>query len=227
MSRKVLIIDDEADIRKLVSAYLEKEGYQVYQTGDGTSAIQSARSFKPDLILLDIMLPGQSGLEILSSLRRESDIYIIMMTAKSEEVDKIVGLNMGADDYITKPFSPRELVARVNAALRRFSITEKNTNHQVLQFQHVRLDSGSRQVWVDEELLDLTASEFEILYHLMARSGQVLSREQILAQVWDEDYYGDTRVVDVHIGHIRKKLGGQFITTVWGVGYRFNDEPLI
>lgn len=226
MAKRILIVDDEEDIRKLVSAYLEKEGYEVFQSGDGSTVLKSVRSIKPDLILLDIMLPVTNGLEVLSTLRRESDVYIIMMTAKTEEVDKIIGLNMGADDYVSKPFSPRELVARVNAAIRRLGVPEKNNPYQVFQFNHIRLDIGSRQVWFDDEQLDLTTMEFEILKRLMSSAGQVLSREQLLEKVWDKDYIGDTRVIDVHVGHIRKKLGGQFITTIWGVGYRFDDEPI-
>ncbi len=227
MGKRILIVDDEEDIRNLVSAYLEREGYKVFQSGDGTAAIKSARAFKPDLILLDIMLPTLSGLEVLSALRRESDVYIIMMTAKTEEVDKIVGLNMGADDYVTKPFSPREMVARVNAAVRRLSSSEKVNPNQIMQFKHIRLDAGSRQVWLHDELLDLTTMEFELLRRLMNSAGQVLSRDQLLAEVWNENYFGDTRVVDVHISHIRKKIGERYITTIWGVGYRFDDERLI
>ena len=220
----ILIVEDEEDIRELVRAYLEKEGYQVFGAGDGKDAVSTARSIDPEIIILDIMLPGMNGLEVLSTLRRESDVYVIMLTAKTDEVDKLVGLNMGADDYLTKPFSPRELVARVNAAMRRLSKSPKEEGNRVLRFAHVRLDEGAHQVWVEDELLELTGIEFDLLATLMSHPGQVLTREQLLQHVWGTDYYGETRVIDVHVGHIRKKLGDRFITTVWGVGYRFEDE---
>jgi two-component system alkaline phosphatase synthesis response regulator PhoP len=170
------------------------------------------------------MLPQLSGLEVLSTLRRESELYVIMLTAKAEEVDKLVGLNMGADDYLTKPFSPKELVARVNAAMRRLLMSVDSGQHQSINFAHVRLDPASRRVWLEDQPLELTAIEFDLLWTLMAQAGQALGREQLLEKVWGNTYYGDTRTVDVHIGHIRKKLGNRFITTVWGVGYRFEDE---
>ena len=224
MPGKILIVDDEDDIRQLLVAYLEKEGYQVAEAADGDFAVQAAREFKPDVIILDIMLPKISGLEVLSTLRRTSDVYVIMLTAKTEELDKLVGLNMGADDYLTKPFSPRELVARVNAAMRRITHSASDGEKQVFRSAHVRLDEGAHKAWVDDDLLSLTAIEFELLLTLMMHHGQVLSREQLLEHVWGTNYYGETRVVDVHIGHVRKKLGDRFIETVWGVGYRFEDE---
>jgi len=221
---KILIVDDEKDIRDLTKAYLEKEGYQVFEAGDGKEAIEHARLVLPDLAILDIMLPNLNGLDALSTLRRESDIYVIMLTARTEEVDKLVGLNMGADDYLTKPFSPKELVARVNAAMRRLALTGANADKPTFSFAHVRLDSASRMAWLDDQPLDLTAIEFDLLMTLMAHSGQALSRDQLLEKVWGRNYFGDTRVVDVHIGHVRKKLKGRHIATVWGVGYRFEDE---
>ncbi len=223
---KILIVEDEKDIRDLVKAYLEKEGYQVFEAGEGKEAVKVARLTNPDLAILDIMLPGMSGLDVLSTLRRESDLYVIMLTAKAEEIDKLVGLNMGADDYLTKPFSPRELVARVNAAMRRLAMAGQDDNLHVYQFAHIRLDEGSRKIWVEDEELDLTAIEFDLLRALIAHAGQVLSREQLLEQVWGTNYYGESRVIDVHIGHIRKKLGDRFVTTVWSVGYRFEDERI-
>lgn len=221
---KILIVDDEKDIRDLIKAYIEKEGYQTFEAEDGREAIEIARLLQPDLVILDIMLPNLSGLDVLSTLRRESDLYILMLTARAEEVDKLVGLNMGADDYLTKPFSPKELIARVNAAMRRLSMAGINTRQQVFNFAHVRLDSASRQAWLDDQVLELTAIEFDLLKTLIAHAGQALSRDQLLEEVWGRDYFGDTRVVDVHIGHVRKKLGGRYIATVWGVGYRFEDE---
>lgn len=225
-SGKVLIVEDEQDIRDLVKAYLEKEGYQVFEAGDGKEAIKIARLTNPDLVVLDIMLPGLNGLDVLSTLRRESALYVIMLTAKAEEMDKLVGLNMGADDYLTKPFSPRELVARVNAAVRRMAMVGQEDNQNIYRFAHIRLDEGSRRVWVEDEALDLTAIEFDILRTLIAHAGQALTRDQLLEQVWGSNYYGESRVIDVHIGHIRRKLDERFITTVWGVGYRFEDERI-
>jgi two-component system alkaline phosphatase synthesis response regulator PhoP len=192
---------------------------------DGPGGFKAARAFKPDLIILDIMLPGMDGLEVLAHLRRESDVYVIMLTARSEETDKIVGLSVGADDYLTKPFSPRELVARVKAALRRLRDGVGPAEGTTLAFRHVRIDTGSRQVWVDDELVELTPTEFDLLRILAEHRGLVLSREQLLQQVWGHDFYGEERVVDVHIGHIRQKLGdSRFIATVRGVGYRFEDK---
>jgi two-component system alkaline phosphatase synthesis response regulator PhoP len=224
---KILAIDDEQSIIDLVAAYLNQEGYQVHTAMDGPSGLKAARTFKPDLIILDIMLPGMDGLELLTQLRRESDVYVIMLTAKSEETDKIVGLSVGADDYLTKPFSPRELVARVKAALRRLRAGGGAVEAPTLAFRHIRIDTGRRQVWVDEEPVELTAIEFDLLKTLAEHRGLVLSREQLLGKVWGYDFYGEERVVDVHIGHIRQKLGDElYIVTVRGVGYRFSDEAV-
>jgi two-component system alkaline phosphatase synthesis response regulator PhoP len=173
------------------------------------------------------MLPGMDGIELLTRLRRESDVYVIMLTAKSEEADKVIGLSVGADDYLTKPFSPRELVARVKAALRRLHLGASAAETTMLAFRHIRIDTGSRQVWVKDEPVELTAIEFDLLKTLAEHQGLVLSREQLLEQVWGYDFYGEERVVDVHIGHIRQKLGDErFIATVRGVGYRFEDEAV-
>ncbi len=224
---KILVVDDEQNILDLVTAYLRRENYQVYTAMDGPSGLRAARAFKPDLVVLDVMLPGMDGLELLTHLRRESDVYVIMLTARSEETDKIVGLSLGADDYLTKPFSPRELVARVKAALRRLrggvGVAADTT---VLTSRRLRLDVGRRRVWVDGKPVELTGTEFDLLKTLVEHRGLVLSREQLLQQVWGYDFYGEERVVDVHIGHIRRKLGdGSLIATVRGVGYRFDDEP--
>ena len=223
---KILIADDEPGILKLVTAYLREEGWEVIEARDGPSALKAARAFKPDLVILDIMLPGMDGLEVLTNLRRTSDVYVILLTARAEEADKVVGLSVGADDYVTKPFSPRELVARVRAALRRLRAGSQSPGAEVLVFQHVRIDPGSRQSWADDQLLDLTAIEFDLLKTLAEHRHKVLSREQLLEKVWGYDYYGETRVVDVHIGHVRQKLGDRFITTVRSVGYRFDDQEL-
>jgi len=221
---KILLVDDERSILDLVTAYLKPEGYQVFTAVDGPSALKAARAFKPDLIVLDVMLPGMDGVEVLSQLRRESAVYVILLTAKAEETDKIVGLSVGADDYLTKPFSPRELVARIKAALRRLRSGQALPDQAVLAFPHVRIDTGSRKVSVDDRQVELTSIEFELLRALAEHAGRVLSREQLLEKVWGYDYYGEVRVVDVHVGHIRRKLGDdRFIATVRGAGYRFED----
>ncbi|MCD6291536.1 MAG: response regulator transcription factor [Anaerolineae bacterium] len=222
---KILIVDDEQNILDLVSAYLRREGYEVHTATDGVSGLKAVRAFRPDVVVLDIMLPGLDGLEMLSRMRQESDAYVIMLTAKTEEVDKIVGLSMGADDYVTKPFSPHELVARVKAALRRMRGLSAKQSPEILSFRHLRIDVGGRQVWVDGNPIELTTTEFGLLLALAEHRGMVMSREQLLEHVWGHDYYGETRVVDVHIGHIRQKLGvPELIQTVRGVGYRFVDE---
>jgi two-component system alkaline phosphatase synthesis response regulator PhoP len=225
---KILVIDDEPSIVNLVTAYLKPEGYEIYTAADGNAGLKAARAYKPDLIVLDLMLPGKDGFEVLSQLRRESNVYVILLTAKTEETDKIVGLSVGADDYVTKPFSPRELVARIKAALRRLQPGPgTGSENMILAFRHIRIDSGARLVTVDKHLVELTAVEFELLKALAENRGRVLTREQLLENVWGGAYYGEMRVVDVHLGHIRQKLGSdKFIATVRGVGYRFEDESL-
>jgi two-component system alkaline phosphatase synthesis response regulator PhoP len=221
---KILVIDDEPSILNVVTAYLRAEGYEYNTAEDGPSGLKAFRAFKPDLVVLDIMLPGMDGIEVLSQIRRESDVYVIMLTAKSEEVDKVVGLSIGADDYLTKPFSPRELMARIKAALRRLQKTPVESERKVLTSAHVRIDSGSRRVWIDDSEIELTSLEFDLLSILAEHHGMVLSREQLLEKVWGYDYFGDLRVVDVHIGHLRQKVGSDYIETVRGAGYRFEDR---
>ncbi|MCA9869212.1 MAG: response regulator transcription factor [Caldilineae bacterium] len=220
---KILIVDDEPNIVQTVRAYLERESYAVQSASDGLSALKVAYTFQPDLIVLDIMLPGIDGLEMLRQLRQTSDVYVLLLTAKADETDKIVGLTVGADDYLTKPFSPRELVARIKAILRRGR--DNDTGERTLIVGSLRIDPETRQVWNDSRLIDLTTIEFDILHALARHPGRVLSREQIIEQVWGYDYYGDERVVDVHIGRLRKKLNDEagdpeMIGTVRGVGYR-------
>jgi two-component system alkaline phosphatase synthesis response regulator PhoP len=225
-SARILIVDDEQSILDLVTAYLDKDGFDYRTAKDGAAGLKAVRSYKPDIVVLDIMLPGKDGLEILAELRRESDAYVIMLTAKSEETDKIIGLSVGADDYITKPFSPRELIARIKAAWRRMREGSMRSELSSLAFRHLRMDRGARQVWIDDEEVELTAIEFDVLSVLAENPGIVLSREKILEKVWGYDYYGELRVVDVHVGHIRQKLGDEnIIATVRGVGYRFEDNP--
>lgn len=228
---KILVVDDEPSISNLVVSYLRKEGYEVFTASDGIAGLKAARVYQPDLIVLDIMLPGMDGLEVLTHLRRESNVYVILLTAKTEELDRVLGLSVGADDYVTKPFSPRELTARVKAALRRLQsmpVQPDSTKkeHVILAFQRIRMDMDARRAWVDEKLLDLTATEFDMLRTLAEHRGMVLSREQLLEKIWETNYFGDLRVVDVHIGHLRQKLGeaSSIIATVRGSGYRFDDE---
>jgi len=222
---RILIIDDESSIHTVLSAYLKAEGYEFQSCYDGRAGLAAARSFKPDIIILDVMLPGMDGIEVLTNLRRESNVYVILLTARSEETDKIVGLSIGADDYLTKPFSPRELIARIKAALRRLrNPSDLDGDADNLRFKHVRMDVGARRVWVEEQLIELTSIEFDLLLALAQNQSLVLSREQLLEKIWGYDYFGDTRVVDVHIGHIRQKLGDEsLIETIRGVGYRFED----
>jgi two-component system alkaline phosphatase synthesis response regulator PhoP len=225
---KILVIDDEPSIVRLVKSYLEAEGYQVLTASDGAAGLKSALANKPDLIVLDIMLPGMDGLEVLARLREESDVYVILLTAKTEEVDKVVGLSVGADDYVSKPFSPRELTARVKAALRRIQKRmDTGSEHVIMSFRRIQVDTGARRVIVNGEEIDLTAIEFDLLAALAENRGRVLTRQQLLEKVWGANYFGDTRVVDVHLGHVRQKLGAEeVIATVRGIGYRFEDEPL-
>jgi len=228
----ILVIDDEQNIRDLISAYLRNEGYEVHTAADGLAGLKAALTLKPALIVLDVMLPEMDGIALLVELRRVSNAYVIMLSAKSEETDKIVGLSVGADDYMAKPFSPRELVARVKAALRRIGTpAQTGLEQNVLSFRHIRIDTGQHKVWKDDELVDLTEIEFQLLRTLAQNPGLVLSREQLLQNIWGHDFYGEERVIDVHIGKIRKKLGDEptsprFIITVRGVGYRFEDEAI-
>jgi two-component system alkaline phosphatase synthesis response regulator PhoP len=222
---RILVVDDEPSIVRLVDAYLKPEGYEVLTASDGPSGLKAARAFKPDVLVLDIMLPGMDGLELLQQLRRESQAYVILLTARTEEIDKLVGLSVGADDYVTKPFSPRELVARVKAGLRRLQLNPVAAEPAILAFRHLRLDSGARRVTVDDRAVDLTAIEFDLLRVLAENRGRVLTREQLLERVWGGEYFGELRVVDVHLGHVRQKLGRpELISTVRGVGYRLEDE---
>ncbi len=228
----VLVVDDEESIRNIVEAYLEAENFTVYTAADGINGLANFRRYKPDFLILDIMLPGMDGLEVLQHVRRESDAYVILLTAKSEEMDRVIGLTVGADDYLTKPFSPRELVARVKTILRRDrSHKTENAPVEVYTFEHIILDTTRHIVTRDGQEIDLTPLEFDVLHVLVQHAGRVLSREQLLELVWGPNFYGEARVVDVHIGHIRQKLEDdpadpQFLVTVRGVGYRFEDDPL-
>ncbi len=225
----ILVVDDEANIRSLVGAYLEAEGYTVHLAADGPGGLAMFRRYKPDLVVLDVMLPGMDGLEVLQQMRRESEVYVLMLTARSEEADRVVGLTVGADDYLTKPFSPRELVARIKAILRR-GRSASTGDDAPLVFAHVHIDPQRHQVRRGTENIALTALEFKLLQTLATYAGMVLSREQLIERVWGYDFYGDERVVDVHIGRIRQKLEAdaanpRHVLTVRGVGYKFEDDP--
>ncbi|GMA99096.1 response regulator transcription factor [Pelosinus sp. IPA-1] len=225
----VLIVDDEPTIAELIEFNLHKAGYQVLKADNGHTALQLVRSDKPDLIILDLMIPGIDGMEVCRKLKGQqhtASIPIIMLTAKNEEVDKIVGLELGADDYMTKPFSPRELVARVKAVLRR---SHKESVHDgELAVGKLRLNFASYSAYLDNEKLELTPKEYELLKLFITNVGKAYTREQLLEKVWGYEYFGDTRTVDVHVRHLRAKLATQpevaeAIETVRGVGYRFSE----
>jgi two-component system alkaline phosphatase synthesis response regulator PhoP len=219
----VLVVDDESSVRDLVSRYLTHEGYAVHVAENGETALALARRVRPDLVILDVMLPAMDGIEVLRRLREWSQVYVLLLTARADETDKVVGLSVGADDYLTKPFSPRELTARVKAILRRGRAAERP---QPLTFERLRIDPGERRVWKDGRPVDLTSLEFDLLLALAGHPRLVFSRAQLTQRVWGADFFGDERVVDVHIKELRKKLEDDpghpmLITTVRGVGYRF------
>jgi two-component system alkaline phosphatase synthesis response regulator PhoP len=223
---KILVVDDEEHILELVELYLGKEGYKVVSAQDGDAAVERFAMEKPDLLVLDIMLPGKDGLDVLREIRKTSRVPVIMLTARESEVDKVVGLELGADDYLTKPFSPRELVARVKAVLRRAG-PHADEPELVITRGGLTIDSGRRAVEVEGAgPVELTAKEFDLLYVMAANPGIVLTRERLMEKVWGYEYIGDTRTVDVYIRHLREKLADdadnpRFIETVRGVGYRF------
>jgi len=219
---RILVVDDEPHIVDLVSLYLKREGFQVESAFDGAQALERIRGREPALIVLDIMLPGVDGLEVCRRTRAESDVPIIMLTARDEDIDKIVGLELGADDYMTKPFNPRELVARVKAILRRGERIPR-VETRPLKVGDIQVDPARREVRVADELVSLRAKEFDLLFALAQHPGIVLTREQLLNLVWGFEFYGQTRTVDVHVAHLRKRLAGSrvvTIETVTGVGYK-------
>lgn len=228
--QRILVVDDDQHIRELLDLYLRKEGFSVLQAADGDEAVLAADRHKPDLILLDIMLPGKSGWQVCQELRSKSNTPIIMISAKGEEVDKVTGLDLGADDYISKPFSPREVLARVKAVLRR-SNDEAESEQEDLKRGNLYINMTQWIVQVSGQTITLTPKETELLWHLARHANQVFSREQLLENVWGYEYFGDARTVDVHIKRLREKLGvteaeGWQIKTVWGVGYKFEvDHP--
>ena len=215
----ILLIEDEIDIADLLRLYFEKEGFRLVHAADGERGLERLSERTPRVVLLDIGLPGMDGIEVCRRVRSSSEVPIIMLTARDAEVDKVVGLELGADDYVTKPFSPRELVARVKAVLRRSE--ERPIAPEVIEVGEFSIDSGRREVLgPDGALVRPTAREFDLLWHLAVHRGLALSRAQLLQAVWGYDYFGETRTVDVHIRQLRKKLDGVPIETVWGIGYR-------
>jgi len=220
-NERILVVDDEANIVDLVSMYLKREGFQVEQAADGAAGYAAAVSLKPDLIVLDIMLPKIDGFEVCRRLRAESDVPIIMLTARDDDVDKIVGLELGADDYLTKPFNPRELVARVKAILRRAQ-RESMSKSVAVTCGDLRIDPERREVQVADQLIQLRTKEFDVLLAFCNHPGIVLSRDKLLNLAWGYDFYGETRTVDVHVAQLRKRLQDSQtrIETVTGVGYK-------
>ncbi len=223
--RRVLVVDDEPHIRAVLRGYLEADGFGVSEAADGETAVQAVRDEHPDLVLLDVMLPGIDGLEALRRLRAFSDVYVVLVTARAEEVDKLVGLGVGADDYVTKPFSPREVTARVKAVLRRDRARESG-HGDVLRFDGLTIDRVGRVVSRHDREVALSTLEFDLLTALADAPGRVFSRRQLLERVWGYDFFGDERVVDVHIRSLRARLGDdaarpELIATVRGAGYKF------
>ncbi|MFN8213418.1 MAG: response regulator transcription factor [Candidatus Nanopelagicales bacterium] len=222
---RVLVVEDEPDLASVIAAYLRGETFDVDIAGTGPQAVTMAKDLRPDLVVLDIMLPGFDGLEVCRQLRTFTDCYVIMLTARDDEIDKVIGLSVGADDYLVKPFSPRELTARIRAMLRRpRTIGQDSTGQHARLFGPMRLDPDARKVWLDDVELELTRTEFDLLESLTSAPKRAFTRRQLIDAVWGSDWYGDEHIVDVHVGHLRKKLeddaaAPRFIRTVRGVGY--------
>lgn len=229
ISGRVLVVDDERSLAKVVASYLERDGYQVRCVFDGPAALDAAREDEPDVVVLDLMLPGLDGVEVCRRLRSFSDCYVVMLTARTEEADKLTGLGVGADDYLTKPFSPRELVARVAAMRRRPRQPRGRPEPAPRRFGPLAVDVPAREARLDEVPVPLTRTEFDLLAVLSGRPNVALSRAELITAVWGEGWVGDEHLVDVHIGHLRRKLGDtpahpRFIRTVRGIGYRMGPQ---
>jgi DNA-binding response OmpR family regulator len=222
------VVEDEASIASFVSLYLKNAGYSVRTAATGTEALSQVMTNAPNLIVLDLNLPDIDGIEVCRRIRKTADLPIIMLTARDEDVDKIIGLEVGADDYLTKPFNPRELVARVKSVLRRATPDRKELESAVIRHGDLVVDAGRREVRVDDEEVQLAPKEFDLLWELLDHRGLVLTRDQLLERVWGYTFAGDTRTVDVHVRQLRRKLGeASPIVTVWGVGYKVSParEP--
>lgn len=221
----ILLIDDDENICKVVKLYLEKEGLEILVAGDGKSGLELFASHTPDLILLDIMMPGMDGIEVIKRIRRDSNTPVIMLTAKSDTFDKVLALELGADDYIVKPFDPKELIARIKAVIRRAE--NSSVDEETIKFENIEISLSNYTVLYFGKQLELPPKELELLYFLSAHPNKVFTREQLLQKVWEFDFYGDSRTVDVHIKRLREKLSGEHpwqIKTVWGVGYKFEAK---
>ena len=222
---RVLVVEDEPDLAAVIAAYLQDEAFDVDIAGTGPQAVTMAKDLHPDLIVLDIMLPGIDGLEVCRRIRTFTDCYVIMLTARDDEIDKVIGLSMGADDYLVKPFSPRELTARIRAMLRRpRTLGAESSGLHARMFGALRLDPDARKVWIDHVELDLTRTEFDLLDALTTAPKRAFTRRQLIDAVWGGEWYGDEHIVDVHVGHLRKKLDDdpgspRYIRTVRGIGY--------
>jgi len=224
----VLVVDDEKTLVKALSFNLEKEGFRVEQAYDGEEALSKVFEIKPDIVVLDLMLPEVDGFEVCRRIRKKLDVPIIMLTARGEDIDKVLGLELGADDYLTKPFNSRELVARIKAILRRSTVRDEE-NRKLIQIGRLQVDLLQHRVRMGDQEIALTSKEFALLSFLASNAGNVYSREQLLEQVWGYDYYGDVRTVDVHIRHLREKLekdpgNPELIITVWGTGYKIRED---
>jgi two-component system alkaline phosphatase synthesis response regulator PhoP len=224
---KILVVDDERNIVELMKFNLKKEGYDVVTAFDGLEALRVTREEKPELIVLDLMMPELGGLEVCKTLRKESKVPIIIVTAKGEEIDRILGLELGADDYVTKPFSPRELIARIKAVLRRTS--QKADEKDNLAFEDLEIDLIKHEVRINNAKIELKPKEFDLLKLLATQSGKVFTRDFLLEQLWGYDYLGDTRTVDVHVRRLRQKIEAKpsnpkFLKTVHGIGYKFQPD---
>jgi DNA-binding response OmpR family regulator len=220
-TQSVLVVEDESSIASFVALYLKNAGYAVRTAATGNEALAQFQASPPGLIVLDLMLPDIDGIEVCRRIRKSSDVPILMLTARDEDVDKIIGLEVGADDYLTKPFNPRELVARVKSILRRASPERRQVESKQLRHGQLLIDAGRREVRVGEEEIQLAPKEFDLLWELLDHRGLVLTRDQLLERVWGYTFAGDTRTVDVHVRQLRRKLGDASpIVTVWGVGYK-------
>ena len=225
-NQSILVVEDETSIASFVAMYLKREGYAVRVAASGTDALAKASADPPALIVLDLMLPDLDGIEVCKRIRQRSDVPVLMLTARDEDVDKIIGLEVGADDYLTKPFNPRELVARIKSILRRATPARKEFESATLEHGVLRIDSGRREVTVAGEEVQLAPKEFDLLWELLDHRGLVLTRDQLLERVWGYTFAGDTRTVDVHVRQLRRKLGEACpIVTVWGVGYKVSTDP--
>jgi DNA-binding response OmpR family regulator len=224
-THSILVVEDETSIASFVSAYLKNAGFAVRTASSANAAVQELAGETPSLIVLDLNLPDGDGVELCHGIRRSSDVPILMLTARDEDVDKIIGLEVGADDYMTKPFNPRELVARVKSVLRRTAPERRRSETEELRHGDLVINSGKREVYVGDEEIRLAPKEFELLWELLDHRGIVLTRDQLLERVWGYTFAGDTRTVDVHVRQIRRKLGDASpIVTVWGVGYKVASD---